>query len=73
MHVLYLCTAIVEGRGVARGEIGMAYIDLKRAVLLLSQVCSTFLWHKSYSSYAIVSGQSNVCQSSYQVDDDTTN
>lgn len=32
------CVAIVEGRGLARGEIGMAYIDLKRPVLYLSQV-----------------------------------
>lgn len=30
--------AIVEGRGLARGEIGMASIDLKRPELILSQV-----------------------------------
>ena len=29
--------ALVEGRGMARGEIGMASIDLKRPVLTLSQ------------------------------------
>ena len=31
--------AVVEGRGHARGEIGMASIDLKNPVLTLSQVC----------------------------------
>lgn len=30
-------SALVEGRGLARGEIGMASIDLKRPVLILSQ------------------------------------
>ena len=30
--------AVVEGRGHARGEIGMASIDLKNPVLTLSQV-----------------------------------
>jgi hypothetical protein len=30
--------AVVEGRGLARGEIGIASIDLKRPVLQLSQV-----------------------------------
>ncbi|GFT87305.1 mutS protein homolog 4 [Nephila pilipes] len=33
--------AIVEGRGVARGEIGMACIDIKNPVLLLSQFADT--------------------------------
>ena len=31
-------SAVVEGRGLARGEIGMASIDLKRPELVLSQV-----------------------------------
>lgn len=31
-------SAIVEGRGHARGEIGMASIDLKNPELILSQV-----------------------------------
>lgn len=30
--------AIVEGRGLAKGEIGMASIDLKKPELILSQV-----------------------------------
>ncbi|GIX70034.1 mutS protein homolog 4 [Caerostris darwini] len=33
--------AIVEGRGIARGEIGMACIDIKNPVLLLSQFADT--------------------------------
>ena len=36
LKVLIL-VAIVEGRGLARGEIGIASIDLKRPVLQLSQ------------------------------------
>ena len=35
----FFSTALVEGRGLAKGEIGMASIDLKRPELLLSQVC----------------------------------
>ena len=37
-HVCVACAALVEGRGQAKGEIGMASIDLKRPELLLSQV-----------------------------------
>ncbi|XP_054717327.1 mutS protein homolog 4-like [Uloborus diversus] len=33
--------AVVEGRGNARGEIGMAYIDLRNPVLVLSQFADT--------------------------------
>ena len=33
--------ALVEGRGVARGEIGMACIDLKKPILILSQFSDT--------------------------------
>ena len=33
-----LITAIVEGRGLAQGEIGLASIDLKQPELILSQV-----------------------------------
>lgn len=36
--LLNVIVAIVEGRGLARGEIGMASIDLKNPVLMLSQV-----------------------------------
>ena len=35
---MHVCTAIVEGRGLAKGEIGMASINLKQPVLMLSQV-----------------------------------
>lgn len=44
MHIIkvyLLVLAVVEGRGVARGEIGMAYIDLKHPVLVLSQFSDT--------------------------------
>ncbi len=34
----YVHSAIVEGRGLASGEVGMASIDLKRPELVLSQV-----------------------------------
>ena len=37
MYVLSLIAAIVEGRGLARGEIGMASMDLKCPELVLSQ------------------------------------
>ena len=33
-----LSAALVEGRGLAKGEIGMASLDLKRPELILSQV-----------------------------------
>ena len=41
-----LISALVEGRGLAKGEIGMASLDLKHPELTLSQVCicSTTLW-----------------------------
>ena len=32
---------MVEGRGLAKGEIGMAAIDLKRPVLVMSQFSDT--------------------------------
>jgi len=35
--VCLYCTAIVEGRGLAKGEVGMASIDLKHPLLTLSQ------------------------------------
>jgi DNA mismatch repair protein MSH4 len=34
--------ALVEGRGLAKGEIGMASLDLKRPELVLSQVLIVF-------------------------------
>ena len=40
-----ISSAVVEGRGLARGEIGIASIDLKRPVLLLSQVLSVLNVH----------------------------
>ena len=35
--------AVVEGRGLAKGEVGVASIDLKEPVLLLSQVYQIFM------------------------------
>lgn len=35
---VFVYPALVEGRGQAKGEIGMASIDMKRPELLLSQV-----------------------------------
>ena len=37
-------SAIVEGRGLAKGEIGMASIDLKKPELVLSQVCHQIVY-----------------------------
>ena len=39
LHSLSFFEAIVEGRGLARGEVGMASIDLRQSELILSQVC----------------------------------
>ena len=33
----FLSSALVEGRGMARGEVGMASIDLRKPTLILSQ------------------------------------
>ena len=49
----FLCcvpVALVEGRGQAKGEIGMASIDLKRPELLLSQVraCTAMAHYRQY-------------------------
>ena len=52
-------TALVEGRGQAKGEIGMASIDLRRPELLLSQVgfmhsnASTLKWHSHVSGVVV--------------------
>ena len=46
--------AIVEGRGLARGEIGMASIDLKNPVLILSQVYICSMYMSSSCMYWII-------------------
>ena len=38
-----MVVAVVEGRGLAKGEVGVASIDLKEPVLLLSQVYQIFM------------------------------
>ena len=52
---LLLIAAIVEGRGLARGEIGMASMDLKCPELVLSQLSDIhvcFIINCSYSGRA---------------------
>lgn len=44
--------AIVEGRGLAKGEIGMASIDLKKPELVLSQVSHQTIIHKVLLDYS---------------------
>ena len=51
----YHSLAIVEGRGLARGEIGMASIDLKNPVIILSQVNCMPLIHCIYLLHMTVS------------------
>jgi DNA mismatch repair protein MSH4 len=41
-----IVSAIVEGRGLAKGEVGMASIDLKQPVLILSQFADTQTYAK---------------------------
>ena len=69
--------AIVEGRGLARGEIGMASVDMKGPELVLSQVpyiytkvfSLTGIFHKRICLFRVVFGQSVVCQSYDQTSD----
>ena len=63
----FLCcvpVALVEGRGQAKGEIGMASIDLKRPELLLSQVqaCTAIAHYRHCSPilYGIAVRSTNV-------------
>ena len=41
--------ALVEGRGQAKGEIGLASVDLRRPVLILCQV--KYLWNRPHIIY----------------------
>ncbi|GCC35757.1 hypothetical protein chiPu_0014245 [Chiloscyllium punctatum] len=45
-HVASVIVAVVEGRGLARGEIGMASIDLKSPELILSQFADNTTYAK---------------------------
>ena len=45
-RVLVVMAALVEGRGLAKGEVGMASIDLKQPVLILSQFADTHSYAK---------------------------
>ena len=46
--------AVVEGRGLARGEIGMASIDLKCPVLTMSQFSDTRQYVKTMTKLQIL-------------------
>ncbi|KAK3612393.1 hypothetical protein CHS0354_031987 [Potamilus streckersoni] len=46
--------AVVEGRGLARGEIGMASLDLKSPVLILSQFADTSTYVKTVTKIQIL-------------------
>ena len=50
----YLIIAIVEGRGLARGEIGMASINLKQPVLFLSQFSDSQTYVKTLTYLQIL-------------------
>ena len=46
--------AIVEGRGLARGEIGMTSIDLKCPILTLSQFSDTLSYSRALTKLQII-------------------
>lgn len=46
LHSPSVIVAVVEGRGLARGEIGMASIDLKSPQILLSQFADNTTYAK---------------------------
>ena len=52
-NVLFL-SAVVEGRGLAKGEVGMASIDLRRPVLQLSQFSDTQSYSKVLTKLQII-------------------
>lgn len=46
--------AIVEGRGLARGEVGMATLDLKKPELVLSQFSDMSTYVKTITKLQII-------------------
>ena len=52
--LLFLSSAVVEGRGLARGEIGMASIDLKCPVLAMSQFSDSLNYTKTLTKLHIL-------------------
>lgn len=47
--------AITEGRGKARGEVGIAAIDVYRPNLIISQISDCQMYSKSLSKISILS------------------
>ena len=60
---VYMCVcmcvsaALVEGRGLAKGEVGLAAIDLKNPVLSLSQV-----WNCVHVCVCVCAEQGMLCR-----------
>ncbi|XP_032883746.1 mutS protein homolog 4 [Amblyraja radiata] len=55
VHVASVIVAVVEGRGLARGEIGMASLDLKTPELILSQFADNTTYAKVITKLQILS------------------
>lgn len=53
LNIFYI-SAIVEGRGLARGEIGMATLDLKKPEMVLSQFSDMSTYIKTTTKLQIV-------------------
>jgi DNA mismatch repair protein MSH4 len=54
INVSFFIIAVVEGRGLARGEVGMASLDLKNPVLTLSQFSDTQTYVKTITKLQIL-------------------
>ena len=52
--MFFFFIAVVEGRGLARGEVGMASLDLKNPVLTLSQFSDTQTYVKTITKLQIL-------------------
>jgi DNA mismatch repair protein MSH4 len=52
--LFFFIIAVVEGRGLARGEVGMASLDLKNPVLTLSQFSDTQTYVKTITKLQIL-------------------
>lgn len=55
VHSSSVIVAVVEGRGLARGEIGMASIDLKSPQIVLSQFADNTTYAKVITKLQILS------------------
>jgi len=63
---IIVTAAIVEGRGLAKGEVGMASIDLKQPVLILSQFADTQTYAKLMTRLHVLEPVEVVYVSVYQ-------